>query len=89
MRSEHRVIDFARRVLKARFEIVWLKVGEFFENLLGREASSEEIKYIRDPNAQSADAGAAAALAGIRRDPGKQIWHIFHCIALAVLQRLL
>jgi hypothetical protein len=71
------VIDFARRVLKTRFEIIRLKVGKFFENLLRRQTSSEEIEYVRDPNAQTADAGATAALAGIRGDPRKQVWHSF------------
>ena len=71
------MIDFACRVLKTRFEIVRLKVGKFFENLLRRKTSSEEIEYVRDPNAQAADAGATAALAGIRGDPRKQVWHSF------------
>jgi hypothetical protein len=77
MSDEYRVIDFACRVLKARFEIVRLKVGKFLENLLRRQTGSEEVEYIRDPNAQSADAGATAALGGIRGDPLEQVWHTF------------
>jgi hypothetical protein len=77
MSDEYGVIDFASRVLETGFEIVGFKIWKLFENLLRCETSSKEIEHIRNANAKSTDAGATAALGGIRGDPRKQVCHIF------------
>lgn len=69
LRRQNGMIQLARRVEKARRDVIWLKIGVVREDLLLRFPSSQQLKHIKHAEPHPTDARTTAALLRIDRDP--------------------
>jgi hypothetical protein len=60
-------------------QVFRLQVGEFFEDLFGRQTFCEQFQYVRHPDTHSANTGPASALLRIDCDALGKVMHIL-CI---------
>lgn len=62
------MIRLGRRVLEGGPDVLRFKVRIVCEDLLFQHSGCQQIEHIRDPDAHAANAGASAALIGIKCD---------------------
>jgi hypothetical protein len=61
------MIQSARGILKGGLQILCVKVGHFYKNLLGVEPGSKKVQYVDHSYAHPANTRAASTLLGIYR----------------------
>lgn len=63
-------------VLQGGLQVESFKVRHLGQNLLGGEASGEELEHVGHPDAQAATAGPAATLARVGGDAGEHRFYV-------------
>jgi hypothetical protein len=63
------MIKSLRSILEARLKIRTFEIGQFVENVLGRQLCGEQLQHVRDPNAHTANTGSTTALFRVDRNP--------------------
>ena len=69
------MVDLSRCVLQCGNDVFRLKIRHFGKEFFRAETLSQQIQYIRDPDAHAANAGASAALREIHGNPLEQVGH--------------
>jgi hypothetical protein len=69
------MVNSPTREAQTGLNILRLEVGEVSQDLVGRQATGQEIENIGHADTHPADAGAPPALLGIHRDSLLQLCH--------------
>jgi hypothetical protein len=76
--DEHRMVESLAGKPQRRPDVLQIEVGQFFHDLLGHEATREQIQDVTDTDPETSNARTTAALLRVHRNPIGKVGHRAH-----------